>query len=496
MSATDGASTPERTGPDPSTPAGRRALLDLDARLRALPDLDRDIIRTATAPGFTRWLEQIQNVGGCAQPIYLTGHTTTIHAATSEIITSYTTATEPGERLAVRCGNRRASRCPSCSRLYQGDTYYLVRSGLMGGKGLPDSVSAHPRMFLTLTAPSFGPVHRATADGQACRPRHRHPHCPHGNPLDCRRSHPPGDAVVGSPMCAACYDYTGHVLWHAHTGRLWDRFTTHTRRTLAAAVGLPRARLRDHLIVAFAKVAEYQKRGAVHFHAVVRLDGPDGPTSPPPPWASVGLLENALRAAAASVHVDAPVSPAYGERILRWGEQLDLHPITGTADGATLRDDAVAGYVAKYVTKSAETAGAVDYPVTSAGDIPHLPVPTHTRALIGTAWRLGALPELEHLRLHAWAHMLGFRGHCLTKSRAYSTTYGQLRTDRARHRTPPPPDDTETITDATWRYAGRGYTPGEALFARGIADDITANRKIAREQLALERGRLSGGNLD
>lgn len=30
-------------------------------------------------------------------------------------------------------------------------------------------------------------------------------------------------------------------------------------------------------MVSFAKVAEYQQRAAIHFHAVVRLDGPSGP---------------------------------------------------------------------------------------------------------------------------------------------------------------------------------------------------------------------------
>jgi hypothetical protein len=84
--------------------------------------------------------------------------------------------------------------------------------------------------------------------------------------------------------------------------------------------------------------------------------------------------------------------------------------------------------------------------------------------------------------------MLGFRGHCLTKSRAYSTTYGQLRVDRANHRTPVLPDAPDTATEASWRYAGRGYSPGEALFARGIAEDIATNREIARWEATQARG--------
>ena len=48
-----------------------------------------------------------------------------------------------------------------------------------------------------------------------------------------------------------------------------------------------RREFREHGRVSFAKVAEYQKRGTVHFHAVIRIDGPEGVTlrlrlGPPP----------------------------------------------------------------------------------------------------------------------------------------------------------------------------------------------------------------------
>ena len=47
--------------------------------------------------------------------------------------------------------------------------------------------------------------------------------------------------------------------------------------------------------------------------------------------------------------------------------------------------------------------------------------------LVRAAWELGGRPELEGLRLRAWAHMLGFGGHWSTKSRRYSTTLRALR---------------------------------------------------------------------
>ena len=48
------------------------------------------------------------------------------------------------------------------------------------------------------------------------------------------------------------------------------------------------------------------------------------------------------------------------------------------------------------------------------------------------AWALGGRPELEGLRLRAWAHMLGFGGHWSTKSRRYSTTFTVLRRARVQ----------------------------------------------------------------
>jgi hypothetical protein len=85
--------------------------------------------------------------------------------------------------------------------------------------------------------------------------------------------------------------------------------------------------------------------------------------------------------------------------------------------------------------------------------------------LLGAGWSR----ELEGLRLRAWAHMLGFRGHWSTKSRRYSTTMGALRRARvafakrrqARDGIPldawdRPEDDQAVIVVASWVYVGKG----------------------------------------
>ncbi|WP_189957851.1 replication initiator [Streptomyces alanosinicus] len=471
----------------PISDKARRSVLDEPERLRLLSSTERDLIRLVHEPGYSRWLEQITSIGGCAHPIYLAGHTTTHDVATGEVLRHYDTSGEPGGRMPVRCRNRRETRCEPCSYLHAGDTFHLVRAGLLGGKGVAEGVQRHPRLFVTLTAPSFGAVHGAF-DGAVCRPRRDGGVCEHGRPAGCGQRHTENDPAVGQPLCRDCYDYAGHVLWHASAGKLWNRYCHMLRRHLATAVGITQTRLREHLTLSFAKVAEYQKRGAVHFHAVVRLDGPDGPSSPPPLWATTDLLSDAVRSAADQIEVHTPYSPATGERVIKWGKQLDVHAIRSDAftESSAMTDSAVAAYVAKYVSKSVGDSGGIDYRIQDVDSIRLAPVNAHLRALMATSWRLGGLPELEGLNLRAWAHTLGYRGHVLTKSRQYSTTYGELRAVRADYQGGGALalEDRETVTESAWRYVGSGHSPAEADIAYGIAEDLANLRKLRKEMIA------------
>ncbi|MHC3424575.1 replication initiator protein RepSA [Streptomyces sp. DT18] len=442
------------------------------------PAILTDVCRVAGAPGFDRWQDQTRRTGGCADPIRLTGGTKTLDAATRQVLHAYTTDHEPGAVLRVACGNRRASRCPSCARTYSADTYHLIRAGLTGDpdKGTPHTVRDHPRAFITLTAPSFGPVHNRPRTGR-CR---------------CGTAHPDDAPELGTPLDAETYDYAGAVLWNNHAGQLWRYLTIYLPRELAKRAGLTQADLKAQLRVSYGKVAEYQKRGAIHFHAVVRLDGPGGPDTPPPPWATLDLLEDAFRAAATRAAVEVPAAGDQPARTLRWGTQLDVRPIVAFGAGEDLTEQAVASYVAKYATKAAETTGTVDRRIGSKDALDLLGVPEHPARLIAAC--LDLHPLYPDLKLRDWAHMLGFRGHFSTKSRRYSTTLGALRQTRADYRAAqqrealglPDPDDpgATTLTLAHWAYAGHGHTPGESWLAARIAHEIHTNRETAREELA------------
>jgi len=130
------------------------------------------------------------------------------------------------------------------------------------------------------------------------------------------------------------------------------------------------------------------------------------------------------------VRLVTPAAPGVIARILTWGREHDTRPITTTGD---LTDTKVAGYVAKYATKAAECTGTLDRRITPADRLADLPIRDHARRHIAECLRLGRLPQFTDLRLVAWAHMLGFRGHFSTKSRAYSTTMSPLRAERAAY---------------------------------------------------------------
>ncbi|TQJ90013.1 replication initiator protein RepSA [Streptomyces sp. SLBN-31] len=436
-----------------------------------------DALRVAGLPGFDRWQDQIRRTGGCADPIHLTGWTLHKDKTTGETLHHYSTAAEPGGRLRIACGNRRASRCPACAWTYAGDTYHLMRAGLAGDpdKDIPATVRDHPRVFATFTAPSFGPVHNRPDHG-ACR---------------CGSRHAPDASALGTALDPATYDYASAVLFNNHAGELWVRFANRLRREIAARAGLSQRELKEVCRVSYGKVAEFQKRGAVHFHAVIRLDGPNGADSPPPSWASTELLTDAIRAAARHRYssVSVPAVQDQPARTFQWGRQLDVRPVKAFGDGSDLTEQAVASYVAKYATKAAENTGTLDRRIGELAELDRHGVPDHARRLITACRDLDTLyPER---RLWAWAHMLGFRGHFSSKSRRYSTTLGTLRQARADYRAAqereaPGLDDVQPDTVlvlADWQYAGHGHTPGESLLAASIARDLQLNRETAREVL-------------
>jgi Replication initiator protein, pSAM2 len=432
---------------------------------------------------------------GCARPVRLVGSTTRYRASKGEVIERYSSGDELDGFTWVRCGNRRARRCESCSREYKGDAWHLLTAGLVGGKGAPETVGLHPTTFLTLTPPSFGPVH-GLRQGAPCRARRDRPVCPHGRPLYCLHRHGAGDRCLGEPLCADCYDYLGHVLWQWHAPELWRRFKIALDRTLGRMAGVSRQDFPDLARVAYTKVVEFQARGLIPVHAVVRPDGPTGPDTPPGIPLDVHQLGDAITAAAGAVRLE--VRPeGYEPVALGWGAQVHTRPITvgaGRDDQAgDVHPEMVAAYLAKYLTKSTEDFGLDHHgKVNSATDARCVGASPHAVRIIETAEQLAATAGPDYDRLADRYGTLGYRGHVLTKTRRYSTTFGALRRARqAWRRTPfaarntdetirqagadedPDGDQADIVIERNWRFVGAGYfdtdTAARALAAACLA---------------------------
>lgn len=426
----------------------------------------------------------VEASGGCAHPVRLTGSSRILDRDGATLV-------ERIGEIFVPCGNRRATVCPACSDRYAGDAFHLIRAGLAGGdKGIPETVTCKPRLFVTLTAPSFGPVHlrRLSTRGRVI-------------PCRCGAHHREHDPALGTAIDPDTYDYEGAVLWQAHAGKLWHRFTVALRRGLAARLGVPGWRFREHARLSYAKVAEYQRRGLVHFHAAVRLDGPEGPADPAPPGLDHDTLRGAVHEAARAVALEVR-RPDGTPLVLGWGTQLDVRRITApdravTDEHGEITDASLAGYIAKYATKgTGKTDDHPDRPIRAEHHIEHLAVSDHHRRIIETCWRLGGHELYEELNLRKWAHMLGFRGHFLTKSQRYSTTFRAIRGERRLWRladtlaqlgrdTDDPgdlPPDLSTITVVNdWRLAGIGHrTDADHELALAIAERRLQHRTTRR----------------
>jgi hypothetical protein len=490
----------------------------------------------AVQPDYLDWLSHVWPAAGCANPVRLRGTSMTVDASTGEVLRQVDTDDVPDGVIYKPCGNRRACECPSCAEVYRRDAFQVIRSGLAGGKGVPESVASHPAVFATFTAPSFGLVHsrrvktHACADRSSCycmalpcHARRDAGTCSHGRPLACYERHAPGDPLTGQPICPDCYDHDSHVVWNNAAGELWRRTKQAAERYLAALArrrGIPfvcvpcgadrhgnaRYRLVPPARLSHGKAAEYQARGAVHFHALARLDGidPDNPAAvvPPPQGLTAADLTDAIRYAAATVTFATESHPANPAGwVIGWGEQTDVRTVIMTGDG-TVTDLMVAAYLAKYATKATEITGHASRRLTPATIELHAdPEGTHVQRLINAAWQLGKahgpMYGTDHGwdSLRHWAHMLGFGGHFLTKARRYSVTFRALRDARALHRRLQliadrgAPEHCQDDVDAETiivinglSYDGSGWkTTGDALLANTAADLARSRQQAARE---------------
>ena len=372
---------------------GTAATVPLTPGLDTGPGMGASADDTPPSIGWADFLaaeHQHTATGGCTHPSGCAAASTPSTWPPANCAPVYDTTTEPGGVLLTSCGNRRETVCPACSAVYKRDARQLVRAGLSGGKGVPETITAHPCVFATFTAPSFGPVHARRMRGKTvlpCRPRRdaKARRCPHGRDISCPARHGEHDPRLGRALCGDCYDYTAAVLFNAYAGR-----PVAPVHHLPAPPPRPPGRAhpesapRHWSRIRYVKVAEYQARGVVHFHAVIRLDAPGDDYQPPPPAFTTDLLcrrHRPGRRRRHRAHRPRAIRPA-GPVTLRFGTQVDTRPIRHGDDlpgtGRKLSVQAVGNYIAKYATKALDAPGLPDRPLRSGHDIDGAALPLAT----------------------------------------------------------------------------------------------------------------------
>ncbi|MCI4675598.1 plasmid replication initiator protein [Mycolicibacterium litorale] len=429
------------------------------------------MVRRAASPSFDTWWDTAERCGFCASPIRL--------KASDEFGRQH--------HVLTRCNNRRATACPSCSDLYARDIWQMIHAGLNGGHhGIPSTVADHPQLFVTLTAPSFGAVHTTRRNGTYHPGNQQGTKCAHERIIRCNCTHSLHDPAVGQPLCSECYDYVGHVLFAWHAPELWRRFTIRLRRSLSQAL---RTRGADPKGTrpSFVKVVELQRRGVPHFHAVIRLDAASPPgEQPSPPEPNLDMADFVELVRRATVDTKLAIR---NDVVLRFGEQLDIKSISGAGivgSDADVHNRRVAGYLAKYVTKSVTDHG-IDSRRLSEEGIDQLDVTDHVRRILQTIVSVARDEQYQEMTL--WLHTLGFRGHVTSKSRQFSTTMKALREHRAdwrRERAGSHPE-AATVQQLMWEFERSGY---ENLGDRLLV--ISASTR-AREQRLTGRNALKEG---
>lgn len=218
---------------------------------------------------------------------------------------------DTGEVVMIRCGSRLARRCGSCSAIAKKDYQVLIRGGFTDV-----DAKKYRYFFLTLTAPSFGAVHKVPKAG---RPPSR---------CRCGIVHDPVDdaAMRGVPLDLSRYDYAGAVAWNYNVGKLWDATRSMLSKTFPGA--------------SFAKVFEFQARGTLHVHVLIRIPVRNR------------VVYGAHSGIKAVLHVARSVRTRRG---MAWGAQGDCRMIRHLS-----KRDRTVSYLSKmltYVTKDA--AGGV-----------------------------------------------------------------------------------------------------------------------------------------
>ncbi len=98
------------------------------------------------------------------------------------------------------------------------------------------------------------------------------------------------------------------MLFNAGVSELWRRTTIYALRALGSLLGMSAREAARCLRLSYVKVVEFQRRGSVHLHALVRVDVRGDELGEAPEGIDADMLATALRIAARKVSAPLPGS--------------------------------------------------------------------------------------------------------------------------------------------------------------------------------------------
>lgn len=306
----------------------------------------------------------------------------------------------------VRCQSSDPSICKKCASLRSLDKKRIIGSGCNTSEldGITsEMLSGYKFYFATFTAPSFGKVQN-------------------GVPVDPKR-----------------YEYRKQVEWNQKSTDLFHA------TTVLLKLHLPDAE--------FVFVREWQKRGAIHFHGIVRV----------PEWMNRTEVEKEL--------TSLRTVQSSG---IAWGRQQDIQYVTGDPTSTVRYMSKVVAYTSKH---QGGKRGSLPEPLAAF----YGRLDSHARKLICKSKGCSENKQCKS-RMHR-TH--GYAGQMLSKSKGWSLidlTFGKLREQRSAYAATMPQDNRqqEELAEAA-RLAKEAY---EAAFENIEPTAVTAG--AARLQRALD----------
>jgi hypothetical protein len=221
------------------------------------------------------------------------------------------------QEFEKRCGTRRKDKCEPCSKIWKRDAYFALIS--------PSKEHKSSLTFITLTAPGvwfFGQTHTAQWNN---KPSER---------CACRAFHQPHDEIVGTPVEPDDFDYDKVVEFNNKVSRLTTVTLQKIHRLLLTdlnrnSISSTKKTIRD-VRLPTARVMEWQERGVLHVHIIVRGFIP------------TYIIENAVKGSQATKTRRRIEPTTYQHQ--GWGNQVNVRHLN-SADSNQI------GKLSSYVTK-------------------------------------------------------------------------------------------------------------------------------------------------